>query len=82
MRKSLTSDDYGKLVEMLRALREDAGVTQVELAELLEESQSFVSKSERGERRLDVLELRQWCRALKLDFVKFVQQVDKRLGRR
>lgn len=82
MRKSLMSPEYDAFVTMLRELREKQGVTQVDLAERLEGGQSFVSKSERGERRLDVLEVRAWCRALGVDFVAFLQQVDRRLGRR
>ena len=82
MRKSLMSREYDGFTEMLRTLRTDLGVTQIELAEKLEESQSFVSKCERGDRRLDVLEVRHWCRALKVDFIEFMRRVDKRLPKR
>ena len=64
------------MLARLRALREDAGITQVELAERLEATQSFVSKCERGERCLDVVELRTWCRAIGLSFAQFVCQID------
>lgn len=42
---------------VLRAMREDAGLYQADLAALLESDQSFVSRFERGERRLDLIEL-------------------------
>jgi transcriptional regulator with XRE-family HTH domain len=47
----------------LRAMRETAGLKQVELAERLGADQSFVSRFERGERRLDLIELADICQA-------------------
>jgi transcriptional regulator with XRE-family HTH domain len=49
---------------MLRDARISAGLTQVELAQLLEISQSDVSKCEQGARRLDVVELKLWVEAI------------------
>jgi transcriptional regulator with XRE-family HTH domain len=62
--KSIWSDEYQQLCTLLRQLRREAGLTQVEVAERLEVPQSFVSKYESGERRLDVIELRYVARAL------------------
>jgi transcriptional regulator with XRE-family HTH domain len=56
----------------LRECRTDAGISQTELARLLDRPQTWVSKVELGERRLDVDELRQMCAALDLDLVKLV----------
>lgn len=64
MEKSLYSREYKLFLEVLRAVRQEAGLTQEEVAARLKETQSFVSKCERGERRLDVVELRAWCSAL------------------
>jgi len=50
----------------MRAARQDADVTQVELAERLDRPQSFVAKYENGERRLDVIEFIEIARALKV----------------
>lgn len=58
MEKSIYSADYQRLCGLLRDLREQAGLTQAEVAARLKEPQSFVSKYESGERRLDVVELR------------------------
>jgi transcriptional regulator with XRE-family HTH domain len=55
------------LVRRLRGLRESRGITQAELAKRLAKQQSFVSKVERGQRQLDVVELRWWCDALDED---------------
>lgn len=64
---------------MLTELRRDKGVTQEALAESLGMPQSYVSKYELGERRLDLVETFQICRALNVDFVVFVQQFAKRV---
>lgn len=66
MDKSIHSAEYRRLCALLRQLRLEAGLTQVEVAERLDEPQSFVSKYEAGERRLDVIELRQVAAAIGL----------------
>lgn len=62
MDKSIYTREYAALLRLLRKAREDAGMTQVALAEALAEalgtSQSFVNKVEQGDRRLDVIQLR------------------------
>lgn len=64
MEKSIYSAQYQQLCALLRQSREDAGLTQVEVAERLDVPQSFVSKYESGERRLDVIELRHVAEAI------------------
>lgn len=76
MEKSLHSNEYMTFVSVLRQVRQDLGVTQEGLAIALEATQTFVSKCERGERRLDVVELRQWCIALGIDFEDFAKQLN------
>ncbi|MDA2935313.1 helix-turn-helix domain-containing protein [Acidobacteria bacterium AH-259-D05] len=50
--------EYQEFLRRLKAAREEAGLTQVDVARRLKKPQSFVSKSESGERRLDPVELR------------------------
>ncbi|GAB3130778.1 hypothetical protein GCM10027289_16110 [Tsukamurella serpentis] len=64
MEKSIHTAEYQRLCALLRQLRVDAGLTQVQVAERLGEPQSFVSKYESGERRLDVIELKHVVEAL------------------
>ena len=64
MEKSLYSAEYQQLCTLLRELRREAGLTQVAVAERLQEPQSFVSKYESGEHRLDMIELRHVAEAL------------------
>jgi transcriptional regulator with XRE-family HTH domain len=54
---SIHTDKYQRLIRRLQQARRDAGLTQAEVAEAVGRPQSFVSKCESGERRLDVVEL-------------------------
>jgi transcriptional regulator with XRE-family HTH domain len=78
-KKSIHSPSQEKLLALLRRLRVDAGMTQEQLAEKLKRPQSFVSKIEAGERRLDVIELREVCNILGISLPKFVQEFEKAL---
>lgn len=78
-KKSIHSPGQEKLLALLRRLRMDAGITQEQLAAKLKRPQSFVSKVEAGERRLDIIELREVCSALGIPLMKFVQEFEKRL---
>ena len=80
MEKSVTSEGYKVLLAYLKVAREGAGLTQAELAERLGMSQSQVSKCERGERRLDVIELREWCMALGVGLPAFIKTLERRLS--
>lgn len=79
MEKSLHTDEYAVVVSLLREIRKTAGVTQVDLAKTLGQSQSFVSKYENGDTRLDVLQLRIVCQTLGTSLADFVVQLEKRL---
>ena len=79
MKKNIRLDQQKRLLVLLRGMRVDAGLTQSELASRLSRDQTFVSKYESGERRLDVLELREVCRAIGTDFVTFIRKLDKEL---
>jgi len=65
--KSIYSDDYRKLIKWLVSKRLLAGMTQAQLAESLKRPQSFVSKYENGERRLDVIEFINICSIIDAD---------------
>lgn len=81
MEKQIHSKEQKILLLLLRELREQAGVRQVDLAKKLKRHQSFVSKFESGERRLDILELREICKALGVAFAQVTVELDRRLRR-
>lgn len=64
MQKSLHTDGHRRLAALLRRIREEAGLRQLDVAQALDEPQSFVAKYETGERRLDLVELTQIAEAL------------------
>lgn len=78
--KPLHSQAHRRLCILLKQLREEQGVTQATLAAKLKVPQSFVSKVESGERRLDILELRQVCVALDVPLRKMVQRLEEALA--
>lgn len=77
MPKSIFSARQEKLQNLLRTTREDAGFTQVALAKKLKRPQSFVSKYESGERRLDLVELQEICAAVGISLTKFISAFEK-----
>lgn len=82
MPRSAHSRDYKVFRELLRSLRRDAELTQEDVAGTLGVHQSYVSKYETGERRLDVVELLAVCKALKIPPSTFLKQLEGRLLRK
>ncbi|MGA2984328.1 MAG: helix-turn-helix transcriptional regulator [Terriglobia bacterium] len=68
-----------RLRVLLISLRSEARLRQIDLAERLGKPQSFVSKYENGERRLDLAEVYSICKALNISFVAFAERLEKTL---
>lgn len=81
MDKSVFTDGYAIFLKCLKSARKEAGLSQVQLAERLGQTQSWLSKVERGERRVDVVELRGFCRAMGVSFAEFVCEFDRKAGK-
>ena len=75
--KSIYKPEYQSLLKLLREMREQAGLNQGELAALLLRPQSYVSNVERGRRRLDLLQLREYCLVCGQNLVDFVERFEK-----
>ena len=73
------SNEQRVLLNLLKEARIAAGLRQSDLAERLNVPQSMVSKYELGERRVDVLEVREICRVLGISFTSFAQELDQQL---
>jgi transcriptional regulator with XRE-family HTH domain len=78
--KSVHSAQYAVLLQLLLEARTRAGITQIQMAKKLRTTQSAVSKVERGERRLDIVELHAWCKGLGTSFKKLAAELDDRLS--
>jgi len=78
--KSLRTPEHKKLIGLLIAAREKSGLTQQQLADLLDKPQSYIAKYEGGERRLDVIEFIAIARALNFDPARAVREVSAKYG--
>lgn len=78
--KTIHSTEYADFLRLLRQFRERQGLTQEQLAEKLGATQSFISKCERGERRIDALELRAFCLAMGVSLTDFVAELERVLS--
>lgn len=75
MTKSVFSTRYGLFRQRLIRARDAAGLTQVQLAAKLKRPQSYISKYERGERRLDVIEFLEVAEAVGFDPAEFIRKL-------
>ena len=75
MTNSIFTERYNRFRLSLIEARKAKDLTQVELAIKLKRPQSFVSKYERGERRLDVVEFFEVARALGIDTIAFLKEL-------
>lgn len=75
MAKSIYSADQESLLKVMGRIRNDAGLTQQELARKMQLSQSTVSDVLRGQRRLDVIEWISFCKACKVTPQQFLEEL-------
>lgn len=73
MEKSRYTTQYDQLLSTLREARQHAGLTQAEVAKHFGTHASFVSKVEAGERRIDVVELAEFCRLYRVRLATFLR---------
>lgn len=79
MKKRVYIAQRNRLVSILREMRLEAGLTQVDLAISIEKDQAYVSRYENGQRRLDVLEVREICQAIGITLEEFIRRLEKAL---
>lgn len=73
MGNSLYTAEHKKLIEKLKAVRVELGLTQVQVSKLLKKPQSYVSKIERGERRIEAIELGKFASVYKKEVSFFLK---------
>ena len=60
--KTIYSPDHKKLIDKLKKARQEAGLDQIKAAKLLGKTQSYISKAESGQRRLDLVQLKSFAK--------------------
>jgi transcriptional regulator with XRE-family HTH domain len=73
MTRSRQTKEYAYFVEKLRKAREEAGLTQVEVAKKLKRPQSHISNVESGQQRVDVVELQNFAKIYNKDINYFIK---------
>lgn len=71
--------EYRVLIDCLKACRLQSNMTQQELANLLGCSQTYISKYEQGQKRLDIIEVRKICSCLGVGLVELISEFEERL---
>jgi transcriptional regulator with XRE-family HTH domain len=77
LEKSIFSREYEVFCRLLRTVRQEAGLSQYSMADRLQTTQSWISKCERGERRIDAVELRRFCMAMGIRPDAFMRRLDE-----
>jgi transcriptional regulator with XRE-family HTH domain len=80
MKKSLSNKKQRVFLELLYQVRVNSGLRQVDLAAKLNVNQSFISKIESGERRIDVIELIEICESIDVNIVDFIIKLEQKLN--
>jgi len=70
--KTIYRKDYKRVIEKLREARLEAGMSQVDVAKTMNRPQSYISKVERGDQRIDVIELKILSNIYKKDISFFL----------
>jgi transcriptional regulator with XRE-family HTH domain len=75
--KSVFTEQYNLLLSLLVSIREDKGLSQRALSKMLKKAPTYVSKYERGERRLDVVEFLEIVKVLEADPHEIIRKLTK-----
>jgi transcriptional regulator with XRE-family HTH domain len=75
MKKAIREQRYAALTSLLRDERKKADLTQAKLAKKLRRPQSYVSKYERGDRRLDVIEFIEVAQVIGFDLHELLRKL-------
>ena len=73
MPRAIYKNEHRKIVERLKKARTALGLGQVEVAKRLGKTQSYLSKIESGQRRFDVLQLKEFAKIYKKDISFFIK---------
>lgn len=73
MNKIIYSKEHKKLINQLKKARLDSGLNQKEVAKLLGKTQSYISKIESGQCRIDIIQLKEFAQIYKKEVIFFIK---------
>lgn len=73
MNKTITTKEYAQFIEKLREARLELGLKQIDVAKKLKRPQSYISRVESGEYRLDIMEVKRFAKLYKKDINYFIK---------
>ncbi len=76
VKNSIYTYEYQKFLGNLRKARKESGLTQVDVAQKLNQPQSYISKCESGERRVDVIELLRFSKIYNKQIEYFIDNIE------
>jgi len=74
MDKTIYTKDHKFIIEQLKKARIEAGFDQEKVAELLGKTQSYISKIEAGQRRIDIVQLKKFAKTYKKSLDYFIKK--------
>lgn len=78
--KTIYTKEYRILLRMLKSKRQQKRISQENMAKKIGVPQSFISKIESGERRIDVMELFHYCEVLGIEIIQFITDLIKEIN--
>lgn len=72
MKKAIYSKQHKTLIKRLKAARVQCGLNQIQVAKIIKTTQSHISKIESGQRRLDIIQLKEFAKLYKKELTFFV----------
>ena len=73
MSKTITTKEYARFIDKLKKAREESGSRQIDIAKKLKRPQSYISRVESGEYRLDIMEVKRFAKLYKKDINYFLK---------
>ncbi len=73
MKKTIYTNEHKYIIQQLKIARIDSGLDQEEVAKLLQKTQSYISKIESGQRRIDVVQLKELAKVYKKSIDFFIK---------
>ena len=73
MGRTIRTKEYALFIERMKKARAESGLLQIEVAKAMKRPQSYISRVESGEYRLDILEVKRFARIYKKEMSYFTK---------